>query len=53
MKALLLYIATAITEMVGCYLLLLWLRGQDTDWLLLPAAAFREGLQNPGGDRQM
>jgi len=40
MKALLLYIATAITEMVGCYLLLLWLRGQDTDWLLLPAAAF-------------
>ncbi|MFW9622569.1 MULTISPECIES: YnfA family protein [Comamonadaceae] len=40
MKTLLLYIATAITEMVGCYLLLLWLRGQDTDWLLLPAAAF-------------
>ena len=40
MKTLLLYIATAITEMVGCYLLLLWLRGHDTDWLLLPAAAF-------------
>lgn len=40
MKTLLLYIATTITEMVGCYLLLLWLRGQDTDWLLLPAAAF-------------
>ena len=28
MKTLLLYIATAITEMVGCYLLLLWLRGK-------------------------
>ena len=40
MKTLLLYIATAITEIVGCYLPLLWLRGQGSGWLLLPAAAF-------------
>jgi small multidrug resistance family-3 protein len=40
MKTLLLYIATAITEIVGCYLPLLWLRGQGSGWVLLPAAAF-------------
>ena len=39
MKTLLLYIATAITEIVGCYLPLLWLRGQGSGWLLMPAAA--------------
>jgi len=39
MKTLLLYIATAIAEIVGCYLPLLWLRGQGSGWLLLPAAA--------------
>jgi small multidrug resistance family-3 protein len=39
MKTLLLYIATAIAEIVGCYLPLLWLRGQGSGWMLLPAAA--------------
>ena len=39
MKTLLLYIATAVAEIVGCYLPLLWLRGQGSGWLLLPAAA--------------
>lgn len=38
MKTLLLYIATAIVEIVGCYLPLLWLRGQGPGWALLPAA---------------
>lgn len=39
MKTLLLYFVTAIAEIVGCYLPLLWLRGQGSGWLLLPAAA--------------
>lgn len=39
MKTLLLYLATAIAEIVGCYLPLLWLRGQGSGWALLPAAA--------------
>ena len=39
MKTLLLYLATAIAEIVGCYLPLLWLRGQGSGWVLLPAAA--------------
>ena len=38
MKTLLLYLATAIAEIVGCYLPLLWLRGQGSGWLLLPGA---------------
>lgn len=39
MKTLPLYLATAIAEIVGCYLPLLWLRGQGSGWWLLPAAA--------------
>lgn len=39
MKTLLLYIATAIAEIVGCYLPLLWMRGQGSGWVLLPVAA--------------
>jgi small multidrug resistance family-3 protein len=39
MKTLLLYLVTAIAEIVGCYLPLLWLRGQGSGWVLLPAAA--------------
>ncbi|MCY1368855.1 hypothetical protein D9M68_942750 [compost metagenome] len=35
MKTLLLYFATAIAEIVGCYLPLLWLRGEvGRGWLL-------------------
>ena len=39
MKTLLLYGVTALAEIVGCYLPLLWLRQQGPGWLLLPAAA--------------
>lgn len=38
MKTLLLYIATALAEIVGCYLPLLWLSKGGSVWLLLPAA---------------
>lgn len=43
MKTLLLYLVTAIAEIVGCYLPLLWLRGQGSGWWLLPAAAVSLG----------
>lgn len=39
MKTLLLYLATALAEIVGCYLPWLWLRQGASAWLLLPAAA--------------
>ncbi|MCS0588276.1 YnfA family protein [Massilia norwichensis] len=35
----LLFIATAIAEIVGCFLPYLWLRKSGPVWLLLPAAA--------------
>jgi len=35
----LLFIATAVTEIVGCFLPYLWLRKSGPVWLLLPAAA--------------
>lgn len=38
-STLLLFIATAIAEIVGCYLPYLWLRRGAPAWLLLPAAA--------------
>lgn len=38
-KALGLFFATTVAELVGCYLPLLWLTGKGTAWLLLPAAA--------------
>ena len=38
MKAFLLYLVTAIAEIVGCYLPWLWLRQGGSAWLLLPAA---------------
>jgi len=37
-KTVLLYIATALAEIVGCYLPWLWLKGGKSPWLLLPAA---------------
>jgi small multidrug resistance family-3 protein len=37
-RTFLLFIATAIAELVGCYLPLLWLSGKGSAWLLLPAA---------------
>ena len=33
-----LFFATAIAELVGCYLPLLWLTGKGSAWLFLPAA---------------
>ncbi|MBT2791079.1 YnfA family protein [Paraburkholderia strydomiana] len=33
-----LFFATAIAEIVGCYLPLLWLTGRGSFWLVLPAA---------------
>ncbi|MDV6317776.1 YnfA family protein [Chromohalobacter sp. HP20-39] len=35
----LLFIVTALAEIVGCYLPWLWLRQQGSPWLLIPAAA--------------
>lgn len=37
-KTLLLFVATAFFEIVGCYLPWLWLRKDGSAWLLLPAA---------------
>jgi len=37
-KALGLFAATAAAEIVGCYLVYLWLRQGETAWLLVPAA---------------
>lgn len=34
----LLFVATAIAEIVGCYLPLLWLKGRAPLWVLVPAA---------------
>lgn len=39
MKTLLLFIATALAEIVGCYLPWLWLKQGRSVWLLIPAAA--------------
>ena len=37
-KTLLLFIATALAEIVGCFLPYLWLRKSAPIWILLPAA---------------
>ena len=39
MKTFLLFVATALAEIVGCYLPWLWLRQNGSPWLLLPALA--------------
>ncbi len=39
LKTTLLFIATAIAEIVGCFLPYLWLRKNGPVWLLVPAAA--------------
>ena len=38
MKTFLLYVATALAEILGCYLPYLWLKQGKPVWLLLPAA---------------
>jgi small multidrug resistance family-3 protein len=35
----LLFVATAVAEIVGCYLPLMWLTDRASAWVLLPAAA--------------
>lgn len=37
-KTALLFVLTALAEIVGCYLVYLWLRKNGLPWLLLPAA---------------
>jgi len=37
LKTLLLFLATAVAEIVGCYLPYLWLRKDGSAWLLIPA----------------
>jgi small multidrug resistance family-3 protein len=39
LKITLLFIATALAEIIGCFLPYVWLRKGGTAWLLLPAAA--------------
>lgn len=39
LKPLLLFVATALAEIVGCYLPYLWLRQDRSAWLLVPGAA--------------
>lgn len=39
LKTSLLFVLTAVAEIVGCYLPYLWLRKGGSIWLLLPAAA--------------
>ncbi|MDM4771361.1 YnfA family protein [Solimonas sp. SE-A11] len=39
LKTTLLFFATALAEIIGCYLPWLWLRQGKSIWLLLPAAA--------------
>jgi small multidrug resistance family-3 protein len=38
LKGLLLFVLTALAEIVGCYLPFLWLREKASAWLLLPGA---------------
>lgn len=38
LKTFLLFVATALAEIVGCYLPYLWLRQSASAWVLLPAA---------------
>lgn len=38
MKTFLLFVVTALAEIVGCYLLYLWLKQGRSVWLLVPAA---------------
>lgn len=38
MRTFFLYLATALAEIIGCYLPYLWLRAGRSAWLLLPAA---------------
>lgn len=49
MKTLLLYLLTAVAEIVGCYLPYLWLREGRSACLLLPAALAGRNVFAPRG----
>lgn len=38
LRSVLLFVGTALAELIGCYLPYLWLRRSGSPWLLLPAA---------------
>ena len=38
LKTIILFIVTAIAEIIGCYLPYLWLKQDKSAWLLVPAA---------------
>ena len=38
LKTLALFVATAVAEIIGCYLPYLWLKQASSPWLLVPAA---------------
>jgi small multidrug resistance family-3 protein len=38
LKALMLFVLTALAEILGCYLPYIWLRKSGSPWLILPAA---------------
>jgi small multidrug resistance family-3 protein len=38
LRVAMLFVVTAVAEILGCYLTYLWLRQQRSAWLLLPAA---------------
>jgi small multidrug resistance family-3 protein len=38
MKTVALYLATALAEIIGCYLPWLWLKQNGSPWLMVPAA---------------
>ncbi|NPU92072.1 MAG: YnfA family protein [Gammaproteobacteria bacterium] len=42
LKTLMLFLVTAVAEIVGCYLPYLWLKQDRSPWLLVPAAASLE-----------
>ena len=39
LKTVFLFLATAVAEILGCYLPYLWLKQEGSGWLLIPAAA--------------
>lgn len=39
LKTVVLFVATAVAEIIGCYLPYLWLKKDASIWLLVPAAA--------------
>ena len=41
LKVTMLFVATAIAEIVGCWLVLLWRKDSSSAWLLVPAAISR------------